>query len=149
MPRIVCGQTAPAHTGPLEVIVTGGSGVYAGAYGTVQFESSVYAGNLGCGPCGGASDTWTGTLGVEGLDFDVTAPRLTGTVSKTVRAPKSAKRVRVRFAVAARDGIDGSVPVACTPRTGSLFKLGRTKVTCSATDTSGNTSRARFTVTVK
>jgi hypothetical protein len=149
LPRVVCGPTAPADVGPLDITIAGGTGTYAGASGSVQFKSFVYAGDFGCGPCGKASDTWTGTLTVPGLDFDVTAPRLVGAISKTVRAPRKAARVRVRYALSATDAVDGTVAVACTPRSGSFFKVGRTKVTCSATDSSGNTGRARFTITVR
>ena len=67
----------------------------------------------------------------------------------TVTAPRGKKRVRVRFFVFATDAVDGTVPVACTPRSGSLFKLGRTKVSCSATDSSANTRQARFVITVR
>lgn len=65
----------------------------------------------------------------------------------TVRARK-AGHVRVRFTVTAQDAAR-TVPVTCTPRSGSLYKRGRTKVTCSATDASGNTATATFVVTVK
>jgi hypothetical protein len=51
--------------------------------------------------------------------------------------------------VTARDETDGVLPVSCTPGTGSLFRVGRTFVTCMATDKSGNTAKARFAVTVK
>ncbi len=34
-------------------------------------------------------------------------------------------------------------------QSGSAFKVGRTKVTCSATDSSGNIARTQFTITVK
>lgn len=147
LPGTVCGRTAPAETGPLDVTITGGSGLYAGASGTVVFRSSVYAGDFAC-RCGRASDTWSGTVTVPGLDFDVAAPALKGAVAKRVRAPRNVKRVRVHYAVTAHDAVDGSVPAVCRPRSGVLFKLGRTRVTCSATDSSGNTGTARFTVTV-
>lgn len=149
VPRIVCGPTAPAGVGPFEVVVAGGSGVYAGASGTLQFRSQVGRPDLLCGPCGKARDTWAGILDVPGLTFDVTAPVLTGARSKTVRAAAGAKRIRVRYAPIAADIVDGSVPVSCTPRSGSVFKLGRTTVACTATDSSGNTSRARFSITVR
>lgn len=148
-PRTVCGPTAPAEVGPLQITITGGSGLYAGASGTLEFRSSVYGGDFRCGPCGSAADRWTGTLIVPGLEFDVTAPTLTGARSKRVRAPKRAKRVRVRYTVKAQDAVDGSVRVSCAPRSGSLFARGRTMVDCSATDSSGNTGRARFAVTVR
>ena len=38
--------------------------------------------------------------------------------------------------------------VPCDPTSGSLFPFGRTTVTCSATDSHGNTGRATFTVEV-
>ncbi|HMG36534.1 MAG TPA: M36 family metallopeptidase [Blastocatellia bacterium] len=40
------------------------------------------------------------------------------------------------------------VGVACTPATGSAFPVGITTVTCTATDTSGNATACKFTVTV-
>jgi hypothetical protein len=46
------------------------------------------------------------------------------------------------------DLVDGVVPVTCVPPSGSLFPIGTTTVTCSASDTRGNTSTANFTVTV-
>ncbi len=144
-----CGPTAPAEVPRSTFTVTGGSGTYSEASGTLVFRSSVYAANLGCGPCGNGLDTWTGTLVVPGVDFDTTRPVLTGAVSKTVRIPLKAKRVRFAYAVTATDGVDGDVPVSCNPRSGSWFRIGRTSVTCTATDSSGNTARARFTVTVR
>ena len=95
------------------------------------------------------TETWTGTLEVPGLEFDVTRPTLSGAVNKTVRAPRRAERVRVRFTVTAKDAVDGSVPGRCRPRSGNRFKLGKTRVTCAATDKSGNTATAKFIVTVR
>jgi hypothetical protein len=144
----VCGPTAPAEAGPFALTITGGTGIYAGASGSVQFRSSVYAGNPAC-RCGQARDVLTGMLTVPGLEFDLTPPVLSGAVSKSVRASKRAKRVRVRYTVKAQDTVDGSVAAVCTPRSGSYFKVGRTRVSCSATDSSANNSRARFTITVR
>jgi hypothetical protein len=137
----------PRQDGPFEFTVAGGSGTYAGASGTLVYRSSV---TMRVGPCcsGTARDTWTGTLTVPGVDFDVGSPDLTGAVSKVVRAPSGARRVRVRYVVTAADAVDGVLPVSCKPRSGSFFAVGRTTVTCSATDSSGNTARRRFTVTV-
>ena len=126
--------------------ISGGSGAYAGASGTIEVTSAVSEGIAGQGS---AVDTWSGALTVPGLEFDVTAPTLAGAVSKTVRAPKKAKGMRVRYAVTAKDAVDGSVTTACAPRSGSFFSLGRTKVNCSAVDSSGNTTTAKFSITVK
>lgn len=148
-PGKLCGPTAPASVGPLDYTVTAGTGIYAGASGMLTFRSSVYSADLGCGPCGTSQDIWTGTVVVPGLEFDLVAPVIAGATAKTVKAPKPAKRMRVRYAVTARDVVDGAVRVACQPPSGTFFKRGRTVVKCSATDSSANTSNARFVVTVK
>ncbi|HEV8251430.1 MAG TPA: HYR domain-containing protein [Gaiellaceae bacterium] len=124
--------------------IVGGSGIYAGASGggTISHDS--------WGPPGwNGTDTWTGTLVVPGLEFDVTPPTLSGARSKTVRAPKGRKRARVGYSVTATDDIDDGVPVSCEPRSGSYFPIGRTRVRCSAVDTSGNPIAAAFWITVK
>lgn len=125
--------------------VTGGTGIYAGASGTGTVKRS-----LGSTPYGSfGSETWTGTLTVPGLDFDVTRPTLAGATNKTVRARKGAKSAPVAFRVTAQDDRDGTLPVACSPRSGSRFRIGRTRVTCSSIDGSANTAKASFTVTVR
>jgi hypothetical protein len=125
--------------------ITGGSGIYAGASGggTVSHRASPTA----SGSAG--KDTWTGTLSVPGLEFDVTPPTFSGAVNKTVRARRGSTRVRVTYRVTASDAVDGSVPVSCQPRSGSSFKIGRAFVECSATDTSANAKTGRFSVIVK
>jgi HYR domain len=124
--------------------VTGGSGMYAGASGggTVTVASLTPLALRG-------TDTWSGTLVVAGLEFDLAAPKLVGATSRKVIAPRRARSVRVTFKVTATDDVDGQVPVACRPRSGSRFPIGRRVVRCSATDTSGNTARANFAITVK
>ncbi|HXF98258.1 MAG TPA: HYR domain-containing protein [Gaiellaceae bacterium] len=125
--------------------VTGGTGIYTGASGSGTLERRL-GGETASGRVG--TETWTGTLSVPGLEFDTTPPVFSGAVGRTVRAPRRATRVRVVFAVTASDETDGAVPVSCHPRSGGLFRVGRTVMTCSATDTSANTATARFTVTV-
>lgn len=146
--RVCANRPPPREDGPFTFSIADGSGRYAGATGSLVYRGIVPTGDETC-RCGTARDTWTGTLTVPGLDFDTTPPVLTGAVSKSVRAPKGARRVRVRFTVTAKDAVDGPVPVACKPRSGSQFKLGRTRVTCSASDSSSNTRAARFTITVR
>lgn len=125
--------------------ITGGSGSYAGATGSGTLTQAF--GYTDTGTRG--TDRWVGTLVVPGVDFDVTPPTLSGAVTKTVRARRGAKSLRVTFTVTARDAVDGVVPASCQPRSGRLYKIGRTVVSCSATDTSGNTGTARFAVVVK
>jgi len=128
---------------PQEFTITGGTGPFAGAAGRGTVAGRSIGGGVG-------SETWTGTLEVPGLEFDVTPPTLSGATAKTVRVPKKgAKSARVTFKVTATDDVDGSVPATCQPRSGSRFRIGRTRVTCEATDGSANTATASFTVTVR
>jgi hypothetical protein len=127
-------------------IVTGGTGSYAGASGGGVVARSL--GELGAQGRSGR-ETWTGTLQVAGLEFDLTPPVLTGATKKTVKAKKGAKRARVTFRVTAQDDRDGAVPVACSPRSGFAFPVGRTRVTCDASDSSANVVKASFTVVVQ
>ncbi len=125
--------------------VIGGTGAYAGASGSgtlTHAGSQTPRGVVG-------TDTWVGSLVVPGREFDLSLPAIRGAVDKTVRARRGQKRVRVSYRVSAQDEIDGVVPVSCRPASGSWFKVGRTVVRCSATDTSGNTVTASFTVAVK
>ncbi len=48
----------------------------------------------------------------------------------------------------ANDTVDGALPASCSPASGSSFGVGTTPVTCTATDSHGNTGSASFTVTV-
>jgi hypothetical protein len=126
--------------------VTGGTGSYAGASGSGTLARSLSEltanGRFG-------TETWTGTIEVPGLEFDVPRPTLTGATSKTVKARKGARSARVAFRVTAQDDRDGVLPVACDTRSGSALRIGRTRVTCHASDSSANTATASFTVTVQ
>jgi hypothetical protein len=126
---------------PQDFTITGGTGPFRGASGSGRVERAL--------AFGVGVETWTGTVAAPGVEFDLTPPTRTGATPKTVRARKGAKRVRVTYKVTAHDAVDGDVPVSCTPKSGSRFKIGRTLVTCSASDTSGNAGRARFRVTVR
>ena len=127
--------------------VTGGTGIYAGASGNGTVARTLGAGTE-IGRLG--TETWIGTLVAPAVDvFDVTVPTLNGAVSKTVRAPRGAKTMRVRFTVTAQDAVDGPRLVRCKPTSASRFKVGKTTVTCTAADTSGNVGAVRFTVTVR
>ncbi|MFG2134625.1 HYR domain-containing protein [Streptomyces sp. NPDC048751] len=77
---------------------------------------------------------------------DVTGPAVT-VDDRTVEATGPDGAV-VDYPAAAQDNVDGGVPVACEPPSGSRFPLGRTTVTCTATDKAGNTGRDTAVITV-
>jgi hypothetical protein len=125
--------------------ITGGTGTYAGAAGAGAVKHDLHEGATGAT----GMDTWSGSLDVPGLEFDLTPPTLSGLVNKTVRVRKGVKRVRVKYRVTALDVVDGSRPVRCQPASGSRFKVGRTVVKCTATDSSANSVAGSFRVVVK
>lgn len=78
---------------------------------------------------------------------DTTPPVITVPASFQVPA-QGPYGAAVTFTASAADDIDGTVPVTCSPASGSLFAFGATTVTCSALDAVGNAGAASFTVTV-
>jgi Ca2+-binding RTX toxin-like protein len=80
-------------------------------------------------------------------DADITPPVVTVPANMTVEAAGPAG-ARVSYRASAADPPHPDPPVTCAPSSGSLFPLGTTTVTCSATDSAGNTGTAMFTVTV-
>jgi hypothetical protein len=79
---------------------------------------------------------------------DSTPPVLKLPEDMTVEAT-SPDGAKVTYQASATDLVDGTVPVTCTPASGSTFPLGTTTVTCSTTDKAGNTATGTFTVIVK
>lgn len=145
----VCNDPAPSSVVIGGTIVEG-TGIYVGASGALQVASTVNAASCGPGGCTGSSnDTWTGSLSVPGRDFDLTPPVFQPVAPRSIKAPKKAKTVRVRYAPKAQDAVDGAMPVTCKPASGSRFKVGRTtRVTCTAEDTSANVATTSFSVKV-
>ena len=76
-----------------------------------------------------------------------TAPVLSlpGPITVAATGPNGAV---VTYTATATDLIDGTVPVSCTPPSGSVFPIGTTTVHCNAVDSVGNTASGSFTVTV-
>ncbi|MDX6503095.1 MAG: hypothetical protein QOE29_220, partial [Gaiellaceae bacterium] len=66
----------------------------------------------------------------------------------TTASATSASGATVTFSASASDLVDGSISPDCSPSSGSTFALGTTGVTCSATDSHGNTGSASFNVVV-
>lgn len=77
---------------------------------------------------------------------DFTPPVLTLPGDLGVTAPDTAG-ASISWTATAVDGVDGPVPVTCTPPQG-LFPVGSTLVTCTASDAAGNSASGSFTVDV-
>ncbi|GAA1446656.1 hypothetical protein GCM10009641_70770 [Mycobacterium cookii] len=54
----------------------------------------------------------------------------------------------VTYSASAKDGNNQPLTPTCTPASGTVFKVGTTTVTCTATDAQGRTSTGTFDVTV-
>jgi hypothetical protein len=104
---------------------------------TVQFLLGTQApGAQGLGPAAADDPEFRQTLRIAVNDVD--APVVT-VDDRTVRAEDD-EGARIEYTAVAEDAADGTLPVECTPASGSLFPVGRTTVTCSATDSAGNTA---------
>jgi hypothetical protein len=79
---------------------------------------------------------------------DVTPPSLGLPLDQTV-SPTSAAGAVVNFEALAVDEVDDQVPVKLSQASGSVFPIGTTLVTATATDVSSNTATESFTVTVE
>jgi len=81
---------------------------------------------------------------------DITPPVFSDVPADITAEATSPAGAEVTFtAPTAIDAVDGTRDVNCQPASGSMFALGDTTVTCSATDESGNDSSATFLVTVE
>lgn len=137
------GSGSGLHEAALAYTVTGGTGAYADASGS----GTLVVAGLGIGLHGG--ETLTGTLDAPATTFDLTPPVIRRPSTEVVRASKGASRARVQYAISAQDAVDGPVHATCRPASGHSFRLGRTQVRCTATDSSANAATAAFTVIVK
>ena len=78
---------------------------------------------------------------------DTKAPKVDKLPNQKVEAAEPSGAIAT-YVASATDLVDGSVPVTCAPASGSLFPLGKTTVTCSAADLSGNIGNDAFVVNV-
>ena len=92
----------------------------------------------------GASDTCSATIIVA----DIIPPAINCPANIVTNVPPGQTNAVVNYpSPAVGDNCPG-VTTNCTPPSGSVFPLGVTTVTCTATDSSGNSNTCSFTVTV-
>jgi len=88
------------------------------------------------------------TAAAQSQTPDTTPPQLTLPGSITVESI-SRQGVAVTFVATARDLSDPNPALVCNPASGTVFPLGTTTVSCTATDAAGNSSSGSFPVTVR
>jgi len=99
---------------------------------------------VSCSATNSLGHTTTGTFHVF---VGVHAPVLELPATITTAA-ESSEGAHVSFTATAHDEIDGTLPVTCTPPSGSLFPIGMTPVSCSATNAHGKSATGTFYVRV-
>ncbi|HWA86751.1 MAG TPA: HYR domain-containing protein [Opitutus sp.] len=95
-----------------------------------------------------ANPNYTGSASATLTISDTTKPVLTLPTSPIVVEATNSAGAVVTFTATANDNVNGAVPVTLTPASGSLFPIGTTLVTATATDAAGNTATGTFTVKV-
>ena len=149
--------TAPVIT-PKVSGKTGGGGFYTGPVSvkwTVTDDGSRITSTNGCQDATVANDT-------AGLKFTCTAKSAGGTAAKSVTVKKDTAApelsvptvivqtgtgpagANVGFSATATDAIDRRPSVGCAPPPGSLFPVGTTTVSCTASDAAGNRTSKSF-----
>ncbi len=98
-----------------------------------------------CSATDAAGNTATASFAVTVVD--TTPPTLTLPGSLTAEATGPTGAV-ITYDVSAADVMDGAVLVNCVPASGSMFALGTTIVSASATDNHGNTATGTFAIRV-
>ena len=98
-----------------------------------------------CSATDTAGNTSTGSFIVNVVD--TTGPTLNLPSDITAEAT-SASGASVTYSATATDLVDGDVAPSCSPASGSTFPLGSTTVSCTLTDSSGNSISGMFIVTV-
>ncbi len=79
---------------------------------------------------------------------DVTSPVITVPSNMNIDLPQYHTATTLSYTASAYDMIDGTVPVSCTPTSGSTAPIGITVVTCTATDSAANVGTGSFIVNV-
>ena len=91
----------------------------------------------------------TGATTFDVIVEDTTDPVITVPADITgIESTSSAGAVVTYTPPTATDIVDGSIAVTCSMNSGDTFPIGTALITCSATDTAGNTGNANFNVTV-
>jgi HYR domain len=130
----------------------GASVTYSATGGGPDDENGRPTTSANCSPASGSKfPLGTTTVQCDGGSFkvhvvDTTAPALS--LPRDFSVPGTSSGATVTYSASARDVVDGSVAVTCSPSSGSQFPAGTTTVHCSASDARQNSASGSFTVNV-
>ena len=133
-----------AVQGPVTVIATPASGSVFPVSGGPQLALGTTLVQVSAHDVGG--NTANGSFTVSVVDTTPPALTLPPNVIAEATGPGGAT---VTFTASAADIVDPSPLLVLSPASGSLFPIGVTTVTATATDAAGNTRNGSFTVTVR
>ncbi len=111
-------------------------------------QFSVGATTVTCTAADTRGNSGSGSFTVTVTAGDTSPPTVTVPASMVLEATGPSGAIAT-FTASAADDVDGPLPATCTPASGGTFPIAATTVTCSATDSHGNTGSASFTVTVR
>ena len=99
-----------------------------------------------CTATDAAGNVRTKTFGVTVRDTTAPSLDVPDPITAEATGPDGA---RVVYLATTRDTVDDNVHLVCDPASNTVFALGTTTVTCTATDFAGNHRSKSFTVTVR
>jgi hypothetical protein len=98
-----------------------------------------------CTATDSVGNTSTKSFTMEIIFVDTKPPAIT---ISSINSIESGDGFIVTYDATAEDNVDGSVEVSCDPPSGSFFPEGTHIITCTATDSAGNTATQAIDVTV-
>ena len=108
-----------------------------------DFAGNGYVGCFDANECPNGDCTSRLPIGAE----DALPPVIT-TSGNVIVPATSAEGAVAKFTATARDKIDGDLPSFCTPASGAAFPVGKTTVSCWASNSLGKLKSTTLTVTV-
>jgi hypothetical protein len=115
---------------------------------TSSFTMLVLISSLGLSIYSNPSNVFAQSQNGSTNSTDNTPPILSVPADSVVEATNSSGRVII-YKVLGSDLVDGTIDVVCGPLSGSMFPIGKTKVSCKGADKAGNVGTASFSIKVQ
>ena len=115
---------------------------------TSSFTMLVLISSLGLSIYSNPSNVFAQSQSGSTNSTDNKPPILSVPADSVVEATNSSGRVII-YKVLGSDLVDGTIDVVCGPLSGSMFPIGKTKVSCKGADKAGNVGTASFSIKVQ